>query len=67
MLTFIAYEQHGFDGRFYLCEIYRDLDAFRTHLGTEHVKRFVATVAELCANDTATALVQLDEIPLDHH
>lgn len=43
------------------------LDAFRTHLGTEHVKHFIATVPELCASDTTTALIQLDEIVLDHH
>jgi quinol monooxygenase YgiN len=66
-LTFIAYERHGVDGRFYLYEIYRGLDAFRTHLGTEHVKHFVASIPELCANDTTAALVQLDEIPLDHY
>ena len=63
-LAFIPYQSHDTPERFYLYEIYRDLDAFRTHLHTDHVKHFVATAPRLCTTDTSDALVQLDEIPV---
>lgn len=66
-LAFIPYQQHSVAGRFYLYEMYRDLDAFRTHLTTEQVKHFAARVPPLCTTDTTTALIHLDEIPLNHN
>ena len=60
-LAFIPYQQHGAPERFYLYEVYRDLDAFRVHLRTEHVRHFVASVPGVCTTDTGDALVQLDE------
>jgi quinol monooxygenase YgiN len=61
-VAFLPYEDHATTGRFYLYEIYHNLDAFKTHLRTGHVKHFAATVPALCSNDTADALVQLDEL-----
>lgn len=63
-VAFIPYQTHDAPGRFYLYEIYRNLDAFRTHLHTDHVTRFVATTPGLCTDDPSHALVQLDEIPV---
>jgi quinol monooxygenase YgiN len=63
-LAFIPYQSHDAPERLYLYEVYRDLDAFRTHLHTDHVKHFVATAPEYCIDDTSHALVQLDEISL---
>lgn len=61
-LAFVPYQEHGSARRFYLYEVYRDLDAFRTHLRTSHVQHFVAAAPSLCTSDTNRALVQLDEI-----
>ena len=63
-LTFIPYEDHSRTGRFYLYEIYQDLDTFKTHLRSDHVKHFVATVSSLSSNGAGNALVQLDELPI---
>jgi quinol monooxygenase YgiN len=63
-LAFVPYQQHDAPERFYLYEVYRNLDAFRIHLRTDHVKHFVATAPAYCINDTSHALVQLDEILL---
>jgi quinol monooxygenase YgiN len=56
-LAFIPYEDHGNPGRFYLYEIYQDLDAFKTHLRTSHV-------SSLARNGAGDALVQLDELDI---
>ena len=61
-IAFVAYQEHGSARRFYLHEVYRDLDAFRTHLRTSHVRHFVDTAPGLCTSDTSRALVQLDQI-----
>jgi quinol monooxygenase YgiN len=63
-LAFIPYEDHGNPARFYLYEIYQDLDAFKTHLRTSHVPHFVATVSSLARNGAGDALVQLDELDI---
>lgn len=45
-------------------EIYRDADAFKVHLGTDHVAHFFT---ELAQHSTANArvLTQLVELPID--
>jgi quinol monooxygenase YgiN len=46
---------------FYLYEIYANTDAFRVHLGTDHVAHFFTELARHSTTD-ASALVQLVEL-----
>ena len=61
-VTFTPYQDHGHPGRFYLYEVYANLPAFRQHLRTAHVRRFVAALPTVSTSSGAGALTQLDEI-----
>lgn len=60
-LTFVPYQDLGTDGRFYLYEIYRDVDAFKDHLQTAHVRKFFEALAQH-STTTAQNLTQLAEL-----
>jgi quinol monooxygenase YgiN len=60
-LTFIPYQDLGTDGRFHLYEIYHDLDAFKDHLQTTHVRTFFQALAQH-STTTAQNLTQLAEL-----
>ncbi len=60
-LTFVPYQDLGTDGRFHLYEIYQDLDAFKDHLHTAHVRKFFDALARH-STTTAQNLVQLAEL-----
>jgi len=62
-VTFTPYQDHGHPGRFYLYEVYASLPAFRQHLRTAHVRRFIAALPTISTSSGADALTQLDEIP----
>ena len=57
----MPYEARDVEGRFYLYEIYTDAAPFDTHLHTEHVRRFIASLPALSIGGPSD-LVQLDEI-----
>jgi quinol monooxygenase YgiN len=61
-VTFTPYQDHGHPGRFYLYEVYANLPAFRQHLRTPHVRRFIAALPTFSTSSGAAALTQLDEI-----
>ena len=61
-VTFTPYQDHGHPGRFYLYEVYANLPAFRQHLRTAHVRRFIAALPSFSTSSGADALTQLDEI-----
>jgi len=63
-VTFTPYQDHGHPGRFYLYEVYANLPAFRQHLRTAHVRRFIAALPAVSTSSGADALTQLDEIPV---
>lgn len=60
-LAFNAYQARDTAGRFYLYEIYADAAAFRAHLQTDHVHRFITSLPHLSTGGPAS-LIQLDEI-----
>jgi quinol monooxygenase YgiN len=60
-LEFRSFRSIAEPGTFYLYEIYADTDAFRVHLGTDHVAHFFTELAQHSTSD-ATALVQLAEL-----
>ena len=60
-LTFVPYQDLGTDGRFHLYEIYQDLDAFKDHLQTAHVRKFFDALARH-STTTAQNLIQLAEL-----
>ena len=63
-VTFVPYQDHGRPGRFYLYEVYASLPAFRQHLRTAHVQRFIAALPAFSTSSGADALTQLNEIPV---
>ena len=60
-LKFVPYQDLGTEGRFHLYEIYQDLDAFKDHLRTAHVRKFFGALAQH-STTTAQNLVQLAEL-----
>jgi quinol monooxygenase YgiN len=60
-LTFVPYQDLGTDGRFQLYEIYRDVDAFKDHLQTAHVRKFFDALAQH-STSTAQNVIQLAEL-----
>lgn len=62
-VTFIPYESDRFPHRFYLYEIFRDAEAFETHLRYDHVKHF-RSVLSAVSTSGPTDVVQLIEIPI---
>lgn len=59
-LTFVPYKDLGTDDRFYLYEIHQDLDAFKDHLQTAHVRKFFDALAR--HSTAAQSLIQLAEL-----
>ena len=62
-VTFTAYEARDIPGRFYLYEIYTSSAAFETHLATDHVHKFMASIPELSMGGPGN-LVQLNEVAI---
>ncbi len=62
-LTFIPYESDRFPQRFFLYEVFRDADAFDTHLGYDHVRHFRSLLPRVSISGPAD-VVQLIEIPI---
>jgi quinol monooxygenase YgiN len=60
-LTFVPYQDLGTGGRFYLYEVYRDVDAFKDHLQTAHVRKSFEALAQH-STTTAQNLTQLAEL-----
>jgi quinol monooxygenase YgiN len=56
-------EARDVEGRFPLFEVYTDAAAFDTHLRTEHVQNFIASLSSVSTASPAD-LAQLDEIPV---
>ena len=65
-MEFRPYRDATDPGVFYLYEVYTDTDAFRTHLGTGHVARFLVEAGQHSTTDAA-GLVQLVDVPADRH
>lgn len=63
-LEFRAFGDAANPGAFYLFEVYTDTSAFRAHLATAHVSKFLAEAAQHSTTD-AGGLVQLVEFT-DH-
>jgi quinol monooxygenase YgiN len=60
-LEFRAFQAVADPAAFHLYEIYTGTEAFRTHLGTDHVAHFFTELAQHSTTD-AGALVQLVEL-----
>lgn len=66
-VTFTVYEARDVEGRFYILEIYANVQAFRDHLDTAHVKHFIQRLPSMSLSSQEANLFQLDEIALHSH